>query len=179
MATVGTSQLLLRVYLANAMHQTSLCVLSVKAGCRECGTFSTVSENELFSHIVSLHLSPFFRPLTYEEYRKREPALPVAIYHCEYCHYYVRTDKPLNPTSAILQHIQEDCREARRQYPFGPVKISFRVVRDIDEIRANIHVNLAHVQKCKLCACEFQNADEESLIAHLRGKHKNECVELR
>ena len=70
------------------------------------------------------------------------------------------------------------CTEARIQNPVGPVKISFRVVRDIDEIRAKVLGNLPHIKKCKLCDQEFENPDEKSLLVHLRDEHKNNCIEL-
>jgi hypothetical protein len=178
MRTVGRFPLLLRFYRANTMHQAPLCMLHVKSGCKVCSKFSTFSEQELFSHMVSLHLSTFFRDLTYEEYREHEPTLPLAIYQCLYCHFYVRTDNPSNPTSTILDHIMKDCIEARSQNPVGPVRISFRVVSDIDEIRAKLSANLPHIKKCKLCAHELENPDEKRLLVHLRDKHKSSCIEL-
>lgn len=136
-----------------------------------------MSEDDLFSHIGSLHLSEFFRGLTYEEHRDREPTLPSGIYHCFYCSHYVKTDS-LFPTTEIKNHIENNCIEAQRQKSSGPVKISFRVVTDIDEIRKNVIANLPHIKKCVFCKREFENPDNEGLLAHLKKEHKSSCFDM-
>jgi hypothetical protein len=178
-STVGAFPFMLYVNLAGATYEAPLCTLFVNAGCK-FDAFTAVSEDELFSHVGSLHLSEFFRPLTYKELREREPNLPAAIYQCSYnpCH-YVRTDDLQNPTMAIIAHITTECDDARQQTPWGPIKIQFRVLDDVDEIERSLSINLPNVQKCKLCSGEFKNAGQETLLAHLKSKHESSCFELR
>jgi hypothetical protein len=70
-AVVGTLPLMLYVRLAEMTYETPLCVLSVRAGCK-FDAFTAASEDELFSHVRSLHLQEFFPRLILDELRKRE-----------------------------------------------------------------------------------------------------------
>ncbi len=176
MRTVGAFQLLLRV---GQTGQIPLCTLSVRFGCK-FDTFSTLSEDELFSHIGTQHLSEFFRSLSYAELRTREPDLPSAIYQCLYNpNHYVKAGGSGSATSAILTHIKENCDDAPRQVPNGQTRYQFRIVDDIDEIREHVIANLPHIQKCQFCDAEFENPNREVLLAHLRREHKSHCSELR
>ena len=74
---VGTFPFMSYVSLAGSTYEVPLCTLSVKAGCK-FDAFTAMSEDELFSHVESLHLSEFFRPLTYDEFREREPRISLA-----------------------------------------------------------------------------------------------------
>lgn len=175
---LGVFRLVLYADLTHPPQEIPLCMFTANAGCK-FDTFSTTSLEELFSHIGSLHLSEFFRPLTYHEMREREPRLPVEIYVCGHCDCYVSTSDGLNPTDKILAHIDKHCRVVRDQKLQGASKYVFHVVEDVDEIRKEVVRNLPHIQKCKLCSCEFKDADQTALLAHLRKQHENSCFELR
>jgi len=177
MRMVGVIPFKLYMSLAGTTCEIPLCTLVVKAACK-FDKFTGVSEDELFCHVGSLHLPEFFRSLTLGEFREDEPDLPVKIYVCGHCGRYVSTSDVRNPTNEILTHI-ESCPVVRDQKLHGSSKYRFRVVQDIDEICENIKLNLPKMQRCKLCSCRFKNADPETLLAHLRSKHKSSCFELQ
>jgi len=156
-------------------YEGTLCELKAKLRCELCD-FNTFNEDDMVSHVGSLHLRDFFSHLTYEELRDRIPSLPYKIYRCSYCNYYVESGDLSNPTSTICNHIEKDCPKVPRG--MGSVKIMFRIVCEPDEIRENIIRNLPHIYKCNLCGYILENPTEGVMMEHLVRTHRNKLYEL-
>ena len=138
-------------------------------------SFKSRDMQEIISHFEEFHIDDLIEPITYEELRKYIISLPTSIYECSYCGFYVRGDDPLNPTSAIIEHIKRDCKEVDRSR--GPVKIDFTPVFRIDEIRQHVLPDLPDIRKCKLCGIHFRNYSEKAKAEHFFEKHANEIYE--
>ena len=123
-------------------YEGTLCELKIKLRCKSCD-FDTFSEEDMFSHVGSCHLSNFIRSLTYEELSDRVPSLPHRIYRCSYCNYYVESNDLRNPTSTICNHIERQCTKVPRE--MGPPRIMFRIISELDEIRENVIHNLPDI----------------------------------
>lgn len=141
----------------------------VRAVCCECD-FQAFSEEDLFHHVESSHLDVYFSPLTYEEIRSLYPSLPHRIYRCSYCNFYVSSDDPMNPTSAIIRHIEKECSNAPRTE--GPPQTSFELIDDVGEIQQNVIENLPKMCKCRLCG-SMMKENVSAMKQHLLGNHKN------
>lgn len=135
--------------------------------------FKTTKQNEMMFHIEDNHVHHFFRELNYEEIRlKYNLNLPLQIYQCGYCNDYVHADNNLkNPTSAIIDHI-EQCPKADRRD--GSVNIQFRIVKDSNEIRNKEIADLPRVWKCNLCEKFFKGQTKDEMIHHLISVHEME-----
>jgi hypothetical protein len=125
--------------------------------------------NDLLDHIRSCHVTEVVRPLTYEELRERNPDLPVKIYQCGYCSYYVITRDELHPTSAIVRHQERECDAARRRD--GTVLIKFEPITDVERIRENVIRGLPNIRKCTLCTQDLGEINEDTAMTHLVLKH--------
>ena len=117
--------------------------------CLVCN-FGCSERNEVVEHVSDLHMEHYMLRLTLEEMRAYDSSLPHFIYKCGHdpCHYYSKEDSLDNPTSRIITHIMHECTEVDHS---RPVKISFSVIRDIDEIRRNVFPHLPDFRKCRFC----------------------------
>lgn len=154
-------------------------------GCKWCQcTFE--EKVDLIGHIRKEHLDDLndeikklFQPLTYDELRDYSPelSLPKYIHQCSYCDYYIRSDDPKNPTSAICDHIETECPKAHSEE--GRRKIKFRQVTDVDEIRRMVIKDLPEVDKCILCSDHLQDVTKEKRIDHLIEWHLEKFYQMR
>lgn len=136
-------------------------ILTIAGRCRKCD-FRTTSEPELLVHIQREHLGEYFRPMTYDELRDRDPRLPRDIYQCPYCTFYAASDPIDNPTSKIYSHIRSR---------HGATAERFRVVKDVGEIREFVIRDLLDVDKCRLCADGLEHPTPQVRWKHLQDKH--------
>jgi len=166
---VGIASLDLLICPQGTTYTGTLCKLIVKAGCRVCD-FLASTEKDIFCHVESFHLDEFFSPLTYEEMRRLNPSLPLEIYKCSYCDFYVASDDPVNPTSTICNHIEGS--HPRR-------KVTFRVISSVDEIRKNVISALPRIHKCNLCGTHIEEAIPSDKMQHLIEHHENMLYEFR
>ncbi|MBC8389222.1 MAG: hypothetical protein H8E13_14395 [Actinobacteria bacterium] len=137
--------------------------------------YKTHCREEILSHFEKYHLRNLVEHLSYEEIREYYKSLPYKIYNCAYCSFYSREDDPRNPTSIICWHIENKCPKVDHEK--GPLKISFRVVDDIDEIRQNVFPSLSHIYKCKLCGMHFKDYNNKAKVEHFFSKHENKICE--
>jgi len=118
--------------------------------------------------------------LTYEEMRKYFPKLPSKIYKCAYDPFYAESGDPNNPTSTIIDHIQNDCKEVPRGD--GPVQISFDPIIDVEEIKQNVQnkfiKKLQLYYKCTLCEDDLKNASKALRMEHLKNIHLKSLWDL-
>lgn len=154
-------------------YRAKVADITVKAACRFCD-FSSFTEGEVFSHIESDHLDYIFPPLTWQELRQHDPRLPHRIYKCSYCDFYVASDDPQNPTSAIIAHIEKECPKVPRGK--GPPRILFRTVQDVDEIRERVIKALPRIYKCCYCSFKLEDATSQTKTQHLIQRHKQQLV---
>ena len=106
----------------------------------------------------------FFQPLTYTEMREHNPSLPPAIYKCSYCSFYIPSDDPTNPTSAICSHIEANHKGKH---------LLFSVILDVDEIRGKVLTSLPRIFKCNFCAFQVVEPAQNDMIRHLNENHGN------
>lgn len=155
----------------------TLAYIHIQVKCLECSAL-TASEKDIQDHVERQHLGNIFRPLGYDELRKRVPSLPTRIYKCSYCGFYVVSDDPRNPINAISNHIYN------RKCPKIPQQgerpnLQFRVIDDPVEIRENVDKNLPDIRQCKFCD-ELINWDtQHQAMRHLVEKHKQKLYELQ
>ena len=171
---LGRSGLKVWISSQGTMRTGVLCELLVKLACKFCD-FSTTDKRDIFSHIGSEHITEFIQSLTYDDMRSRIPSLPPGIYKCPYCGFYVTSDDPKNPTSAISNHEQERCIGARQEAHLkgGSVQIRIHSISDVDEIRENVISHLPRIYKCNLCGSELHDPTENDQIRHLTKHHEN------
>lgn len=176
--TIGEIRLILSI---RSEEIGSPCKVIIKAGCNFCDILTSKKE-ELFAHIGTDHLDQLAPALTLEELRHNyDPSLPTEIYKCSYCDFYVRSDDPQNPTSAIVHHISNSCEEARKEAQRRNTsrKVILRKVPDMDEIRKNIISSLPLVYNCKICNFHLKDATENIRIQHLVEYHQEALYKLR
>lgn len=154
--------------------KATVCIVSALFACK-CCDFVASDKRELFSHVEECHLKELCLPLTWKEMRERDVSLPSAIYKCSYCNFYVASEDSFNPTSAIISHIQRQCRKAPRAH--GPVEIKFEIVDDIAEIRKNVLEDLPRVCKCKFCGVHLNEVDDR--MRHLVNTHEGMLYSLK
>lgn len=177
MSAIGTFTLKLWIDLQATIYTRTLCNITVKAACKFCHSSAFDNEQDVFSHLESLHMDEFFRALTYEEIRHRIPSLPLGIYKCSYCPIFVKSDDPRNPTSTIIRHVEQDCKNVRRG--IGPIHIRYRTIYDVDEIRNNIISSLPRIHACRMCGSHLDEAASSDMMMHLVENHRNALYELR
>jgi len=148
--------------------------ISTSFRCKKC-EFVTTSDQEALSHITE-HLSDIIPHLRYEDLWKRyQNSLPYRIYECSYCGFIVKTNDIRNPTSAIVDHIQQDCKKAL--YIDGLVRITFYSIDKVEEVRRKVIANLPIIYRCQICGKEFKSDDQKLRLNHLQGNHKYELIE--
>ncbi len=163
-------------------NEYELVSLNVKTSikCKRCD-FLTGDEGNFWRHIESCHIDSLFRPLTYDEMRKYFPQLPLKIYKCGYCTFYAESDDPKTPTSIISYHIERDCEKVPRTE--GPVRISFRPIDDVNEIKENVKNKLIQelqlYHKCLLCDLNLENATKIGKKEHLKNVHRKLLYEVQ
>lgn len=167
--------LIIQFHPQDTLNIAAPCKLVVKVGCKQCN-FSAQCVEKVLDHVASVHVDEFFAPLTYEAMQKLMPSSYPPIYKCAYCHFYVKSDDPNYPTSAICNHIQKDCKKVDRSK--GKVKIRYNVITDIDEIKANVIHDLQRLYRCKGKVCQATVRDDKR-SRHLIENHKKELYELR
>jgi cytochrome c-type biogenesis protein CcmH/NrfF len=170
----GTHRLRAWVRHQDEKYEVAIGELSIKLRCRRCD-FEAPDEQTMLDHVESEHVNEFFRPFTYDELRKFMPSLPAYIYACPYDGFYSASNDVQNPTSAICEHVSQ-CPKAPREK--GIVEIRFRVVTDLNEIRAHIDKNLPHFHQCKLCPKQVEDEGYEKLFQHLIQCHKDKLHQL-
>lgn len=153
--------------------------LEINLKCNYC-YFLVENEEDFLDHVKSKHLDELTRPLTYEEMRKYFPKLPSKIYKCAYGPFYAESGDPNNPTSTIIDHIQNDCKEVPRGD--GPVHISFFPIDDVEEIKQNVQnkfiQKLQLYYKCTLCDDDLKNASKTLRMEHLKNIHLKSLWDL-
>ncbi len=148
--------------------------ISTSFRCKKC-EFVTTSEQEALSHITE-HLSDIIPHLSYEDLWKRhQNTLPRSIYECSYCGFIVKTNDIRSPTSAIIDHIQQDCKKAL--YIDGLVRIAFYSIDKVEEVRRKVEANLPIIYRCEMCGKEFKGDDQKLRLNHLQENHKYELIE--
>jgi hypothetical protein len=167
--TPGTSEFCLSLSTQESSQTLPLCALAVRVHCKFCD-YMTASQDDICPHIARAHVDDIFVPLTYEELRQHKPLLqlPVQIYKCSYCEKYVVARDGANPTSAMLDHEEKYHPNLRKR---------FRVISDVDEIRANVIESLPYIYKCKSCGDPVE--DRTQMPTHVRECERNsfyECV---
>ena len=139
--------------------------LMIQARCRWCNDSFTASAH-LVEHASRSHLDEAFPRLTYEEthalLRESMPSLPSAIYRCSHCPFHSKENDPSNITSVICNHIEQKHRG---------LPLQFRVIRDLQEVRANVIPSLPDARRCFLCGQNFTSATSGALADHLRQDH--------
>lgn len=153
----------------------SVGVLSVVACCRRCDDFSADDENGFWQHVQECHVDELFRKLQeYDEVRKRIPSLPRTIYRCNHCDLYFAQDPLDSMTSRMTHHLQEKHQDKEE---------SFRIVKDVDEIRSSVIQNFSRtvplLYVCVLCGQSLENPKPIEFVAHLRHRHCRDLMELR
>jgi hypothetical protein len=156
--------------------QAKVVNVTVKAGCRFCD-FSSSHEEVLLSHIESVHLDKLFTSLNWQEMRQHDPMLPAGIYRCSYCDFYVASNDPRNPTSAIINHITDKCPKVPRGQ--GTIRISFRVINDVSEIREHVIKSLPRIYKCLLCGAQLKEVTSRTRMQHLMNLHEKSLYSLQ
>ena len=141
--------------------------------CKLCD-FESYDEKDIISHIEEFHLSNFVESLTLEEMRKYISNLPIAIYKCYYCGFYVREDDPANPNSSICSHIEKNCPKVDRSK--CPTQIRFLVISNIDEIIENVIPDLPNYYKCKLCGVHFKDQNKRKQLKHFLEDHEDQLL---
>ena len=142
--------------------------IAVKLCCKVCGS-AFFSFNDIMLHFKEKHLESFFEELSYDEMRMEVPSLPIKIYKCSYCNFYVESHDYITPTSGIISHQTHQCRDVDRS--MGCTRILFSVVDDLDEIRQMVIRNLPHIIKCRMCRIRFINPDINEQVKHFRDIH--------
>ncbi|MDZ7360170.1 MAG: hypothetical protein ONB46_05515 [candidate division KSB1 bacterium] len=139
------------------------------------------------SHFRKTHSPHGYRVLPYGEAQKNGlygQQFPQIIYQCGYNpqHFVNATSFADNPTSTIIDHIQRECVDARRQAHGGYFQIRFRVVEDAEEIRS-VHIsNLPIWVECLYCHNFYKKPESglnEEIFAHLLQSHRNEILEWK
>lgn len=175
----GTVQLQLHVEQPDTVPSICLTELLIRVGCRRCGSLSDTYEL-LPEHIAASHLDELLPPLTYEEtyalLREHMPSLPSKIYKCQYCRFYAPAGDLDNPTSIICDHIQYECPEAPR--PHGAAHVEFRVISDVQEVRANVIPEVPEIRRCTLCGEHFTSPSLCDMMEHLGQHHSRDLGEL-
>lgn len=175
LCNIGITPLHLWICSQGNSYTGTICEVIVKVGCKFCDFLASEKE-DVISHIESHHLDETFSPLARQEMRERDSSLPLKIYKCEYCDFYVASNDFRNPTSTITSHIERDC--AKVPGGAGPVQITFRVICDVDEIRENVIKNLPHIY-CSMCGTQLEEAPQSDKMRHLIEQHENRLYELR
>lgn len=160
-------------------YLNEICILKFKSSIIRCKyvtcTFETCRKEEIWSHFEKNHFHNLIEHLTYEELREYDKLLPHSIYKCAYCDFYSREDDLQNPTSSICAHIDNRCPKARRGEE--PLRVSFSIISDINEIRQNVLPNLLEIYKCKLCSIHLKDYSQKAQVEHFFTKHGNEIYE--
>ena len=142
-------------------------------GCA-CCEFSAQGRADVKRHVAEAHVRDLTRPMTYPEVAKLDRSLPPGIYRCTYCNFYIPSTDPANPTSGIVQHIVSKCMDVPRSG--APVKVAFRTITDIEEVRAHVLAGLQHGHVCKICDERIISTDEKAGIEHLFSAHLDKLV---
>jgi len=161
----------------NTFLKGVICTVEPFHCCKYC-EYNTIVSADFLTHVTRHHFKEFFRQLDYEEMKTHVPSLPYKIYKCSYCPTYVESgDRLKNPTSTILNHLEECPRAVRDAY--GAVKHSFRIIEDVSEIRDLFIKNLPYLYKCRLCNYVTEkNPRDSELIKHLAEEHKDEIFKF-
>jgi len=175
MQEIGIKPFYLWVNFEGINYTITLFELTIKARCKFC-TFDSSTLTEMFDHVISAHIDMIFQSLTYKEMRALIPSLPPGIYKCHYCPKIVRSDDPINPTSAIINHIEEKHRN--ESIGMGPVSIKFDTISNIEEIRQKVITDLQHIHKCVLCGNHLEEPTLKNMKRHLFEMHLSEICEV-
>ena len=159
----------LKIWVDNPQKTYEMTVANLKVLmiCKRCN--SPILDSDISSHLL-IHLDDFIRPLKYEEMRKYLPNLPEIIYKCTYCNYYVGNNES-HITSAMEQHIMLSCMKVDKKS--GPAKISFSIIKSVDEIRDNYDRNLPHIYECNACGQIFRDVPDAERSDHFIQNHRN------
>lgn len=167
---IGRHPLIVRVERDGEWYEGTPATLRVAATCPYC-EYIADSLGAISRHLESAHFDKLLRQLTYSEIAQQFPdlRLPRRIYQCLYCPQIVPDDYYGSPTSAITNHIERECPNVDHG---GPVKVRFRFVEDLDEIRAAVEADfvarLQDVHVCTLCHEKLIGANRAELARHLR-----------
>ena len=137
--------------------------------------FKTTNKDEMKLHIRQKHLTNLVEELSYQEIRSSYKFdLPDEIYQCGYCKGYIFSDqKSDNPVSSIINHISQ-CPNAHSQN--GNPFLSFRIVKNLQELKNSVLHEIPLVSKCHLCEKHFQNPCAEELMNHLVQLHEKDLI---
>jgi len=173
--TVGRHPLFAFISHRDGDGKVKIAEIEVRKMCIQCGkTFRNAGDFN--NHIKTDHLENYFKELSYKEYRVEIPSLPLKIYKCKYCEYYVESHDFNQPTSAIIRHQSQDCNLVEK--PYGIPLIRFEVVNDPKEIRRSVVTNLPRILKCKFCDKKFKNPTTNDKFNHLIKRHADKLYEL-
>jgi len=172
---LSSTTLIMSISYKGANYSKCIAEITLNAGCNYCDYEST-DLGKIISHVTTEHMNEIFRLLTYDELRTRVSSLPPAIYQCHHCKFYVASDDWRNPTSSIINHI-EDCHNDH--VGNGPPKIWYRVVLDALEIRDNLLKDIMLIHKCTICGREFEETNSEDMGEHIFVNHSSEICTLR
>ncbi len=154
----------------------TLAYVRVQAKCRHCD-FSADLQTDMMTHIESRHLIEIFQSLTYEEHRKRNPALPRRIAICLICweqgyHFVAREDSPKDNVNDMMKDHKRQKRHAHNFY---------EELTDVEKIRERLPSLIPDIQRCTLHSCEWEKEEpsKADLLRHLKENHLNALYELR
>jgi hypothetical protein len=139
------------------------------------------------AHIIDSHSEYGFRILTYTEAQARGlygTEFPTNIYQCGHNpqHFVNASSASSNPTSSIIQHIKQECPDARAHAKGGPPQIIFRPVEDVEEIRRVYLPTLPVWAECNFCHQSYEKFTDDlndDIYSHLIDVHKAELFERR
>lgn len=138
-------------------------------------------------HYRDIHPEYGFKALRYSEAQARSlygNEFPARIYQCGYNpqHFVNASTLAFNPTSAIINHIEHGCNEARAQTHGDRPQVRFSVVEDVEKIRSTYLSNLPIWVKCLFCEKFFKKSGnnlEEGFFIHLMKLHQNKLFEQK
>jgi len=146
--------------------------------CPQCN-YKSFNEELFFNHIYETHENLIKEHLDYNELKEYYKNLPNNIYKCGYdCGFYCTEDKVQNATDIMSEHISKHCPNAKKE-KFETIKIKFRVIRDIDEIRKNVIHDLPKIMKCIFCGKHLINMNKNEIRQHYYKKHFNDILNIK
>ena len=179
------------LWIRDSLREHAVPMLKIKTKAWHCKhadcSFVSPDWGSIESHYRDIHPEYGFRTLLYSEAQARGlygKEFPVRIYQCGYNtqHFVDAATLAFNPTSAIINHIEHDCKDARAQAHGGRPQVRFSVVDDVGKIRSTYLSNLPVWVKCLFCEKLFKksgNILEDGFFIHLMKLHQNKLFEQK
>ncbi len=163
------------ILLYTASAPLCIATIEIRATCRRCG-YDGTDEKLLWRHIHIEHGKELFYEIDPEEYWSMQgKPLPERVYQCLYCGKGFAEGGYDNANTLIGLHQRNECHEARRRFPDGPVVESFRVL-ERDQPKEMILALTGRKWRCRLCDAVVSQEEQKE---HLQRLHALELLQLR